>query len=136
MNIIEVYKKFPTKEACFTHLENVRWKGKPKCPYCNSTNSTPMKKEFRHHCNVCNTSYSATVSTIFHRTHIDLQKWFLAITLMLNATKAISSRQLAKNLAVNKDTAWYMVTRIREAIHEQRELLQDIVHLTYSQREN
>src|SRR5271155_5779488 len=100
MNIIEIYKKFPTEKDCIAHLEIVRWKGKPICPYCKSDRVTPAPKESRHHCNACNTAFSVTVGTIFHHTHLDLQKWFLAISLILNAKKGISSRQLARDLQV------------------------------------
>jgi transposase-like protein len=129
MNIIQVYKQFPTHADCLNHLENVRWKGKPTCPYCKSASSTPLPKEQRHHCNTCNTSYSVTVNTIFHKTKVDLQKWFLAISLVLNAKKGISARQLGRDLEVNKDTAWYMGMRIRRAMREDYELLNGIVEM-------
>lgn len=127
MNIIQIYKQFPKEIDCIKHLEKVRWNRKPTCPYCKSTNQTPLKEEPRYHCNKCNTSYSVTVGTIFHKTHIDLQKWFLAISLMLNAHKGISSRQLMRDIEVNKNTAWYMAMRIRRAMVEQGELLQSLV---------
>ncbi len=126
INIIQIYKRYPTHEACLKHLESVRWKGKPICPYCNSTNSTPMSKEYRHHCNNCNTSYSVTVGTILHNTKLDLQKWFLAITLVLNAKKGLSARQLGRDLEINKDTGWYLQMRIRKAMGQEGELLKGI----------
>lgn len=129
MNLVEVYQRFPTQDDCFDYLETVRWKGTPTCPYCKSTNSTPAKKARRHHCNKCNTTYSVTVRTIFHRTHMPLQKWFLAITLVLNARKGISSRQLSRDLNVNKDTAWYLGMRIRKAMFDDRDLLTGIVEM-------
>lgn len=129
MNIVQVYEQFPTEDDCLNHLEEVRWPNGPTCPYCNSRNSTPLPKEHRHHCNSCNTSYSVTVGTIFHKTKIDLQKWFVAISLILNAKKGISSRQLARDLAVNKNTAWYIQMRVRKAMVEQRELLQGLVEV-------
>lgn len=129
MNIIQIYKKFPTESDCIAHLERVRWKGKPVCPYCKSDRVTPAKKEFRHHCNSCNTTFSVTVHTIFHHTHLDFQKWFLAISLVLNAKKGLSARQLARDLEVNKNTAWFMGMRIRNAMFEQGELLKGIVEM-------
>lgn len=129
MNIFQVYEQFPTEDDCLNHLEQVRWPNGPTCPYCNSQNATPLPKEHRHHCNSCNTSYSVTVGTIFHKTKIDLQKWFVAISLILNAKKGISSRQLARDLAVNKNTAWYIQMRVRKAMMEQRELLQGLVEV-------
>jgi transposase-like protein len=127
MNIIQVYKQFPTQDDCLAHIENVKWAGKPKCPYCNSLRVTALPKEHRYHCNACNTSFSVTVRTIFHKTRIDLQRWFLAIALVLNARKGISARQLARDIEVNKNTAWLMLMRIRKAMVEYGDLLEGII---------
>lgn len=131
MNIVSIYKQYPTEADCINRLEQVRWQGKPICPYCNSNNTSPLPKEQRHHCNNCNTTFSVTVNTIFHHTHLPLQKWFLAISLILNAKKGISARQLARDLEVTKDTAWFLAMRIRKAMEEaaQRDLLQGIVEM-------
>ena len=131
MNIIEVYRKFPTEADCIAYLEYVRWQGKPVCPYCNSDHTTPLPKEQRHHCNNCNTTFSVTVDTIFHHTHLPLQKWFLALSLILNAKKGIAARQLGRDLEVTKDTAWSVAMRIRKAMAEpeQRDLLTGLVEM-------
>lgn len=129
MNLIQIYKEFPTHQKCIEHLEHVRWDNKPKCPYCNSDRHTPIKEatKTRYHCNNCNTTYSVTVGTIFHNTRLDLQKWFLAITLILNAKKGISSRQLARDLETRPNTAWRMQMQIRKAMVENAGLLSGIV---------
>jgi hypothetical protein len=71
------------------------------------------------------------VGTIFHKTRLPLQKWFLALMLILNTKKDIAARQLARDLKVNKDTAWRISIKIREAMMErdQRELLTGIVEM-------
>lgn len=129
MNIVSVYETFPTNDHCITFLEHLRWGNKPKCPYCTSDNTRPLPNTKRHQCRTCNTSFSVTVRTIFHRTRLPLQKWFLAISIILNAKKGISARQLGRDLNVNKDTAWRMAMKIRTAMseREQRELLTGIV---------
>lgn len=127
MNIIQVYKQFPTHLDCIKHLEKVRWNNEPICPYCQSKSQSPIPKEHRYHCNNCNTTYSVTVQTIFHKTKCDLQKWFLAISLVLNAKKGLSARQLARDIEVTKDTAWYMLMRIRKAFVDDSELLEGII---------
>lgn len=129
MNIVSIYKQFPSQDDCIAHLENVRWKGKPSCPYCKSKKVSSLPKEKRHHCNTCNTSFSVTVGTIFHKTKVDLQKWFVAISIVLNAKKGISARQLARDIQVTKDTAWYMGMRIRRAMAEYEDLLKGIVEM-------
>jgi transposase-like protein/transcription elongation factor Elf1 len=130
MNIIEIYKRFPSEASCIAHLEKVRWNNKPTCPYCKSTKQTPLKSTVRRfHCNNCNTSYSVLVGTIFQNTKLDLQKWFLAISLILNAKKGMAARQLGRDLEVTKDTAWYMGMRIRRAMYKDGELLRGIVEM-------
>jgi len=129
MNIIQIFKRFPTQESCIRHLEKVRWKNKPKCPYCGSENTNPLKKEMRHHCNGCRKSFSVTVGTIFHHTHLPLQKWFLAISLILNAKKGIASRQLARDLELPVKTAWFLNMRIRQAMRADKSLLKGIVEM-------
>jgi len=129
MNIIQVYKQFPSHGDCIAYLEKIRWKYQPVCPYCKSIRVTSFKKEQRHHCNNCNTSFSVTVGTIFHKTKLDLQKWFLGISLILNAKKGISARQLARDIEVNKNTAWYMEMRIRRAMIEDPELMNGFVEM-------
>lgn len=115
-------------EECLTILEQIRWGGIPQCPYCQSTNSTVIKKERRYHCNACFTSYSVTVGTLFHKTRVDLHKWFVAIHLVLNSSESISVRQLAKEIGVNKNTAAYMINRIHKGITDELELLQRVVN--------
>lgn len=129
MNIIQVYKQFPTTQDCINHLEKVRWDGVPTCPYCNSTNQSPLPKENRYHCNKCKTSFSVTVGTIFHKTKMDLQKWFLAISLVLNAKKGLSARQLARDIEVTKDTAWRIMMQIRKAFVDDGDLLEGIIEV-------
>lgn len=127
MNIIQVYKQFPAHSDCIKHLEKVRWSNEPVCPYCQSKNQSPLPKEQRYHCNNCNTTFSVTVQTIFHKTKVDLQKWFLAISLVLNAKKGLSARQLGRDIEVTKDTAWYMLMRIRKTFKDDAGLLEGII---------
>lgn len=129
MNIIEIFEKFPTQESCIKHLESIRWPDKVYCTYCNSDNNYPVKSELRHQCKDCGKSFSVRVGTMFHATRLPLQKWFLAISLILNAKKGISSRQLARDLKVNKDTAWSMGMRIRDAFSQDKMLLKGIIEM-------
>jgi transposase-like protein len=126
---VKVYKRFPSEEDCIAYIERVRWHGKTACPYCKSGHVTPATSEHRHHCNVCNTSFHATVKTVFHHTHLPLQKWFLAISLILNAKNGVSKRQLGRFLEVNKNSAWLIGMRIRNAMLEEGELLRGIAGL-------
>ena len=129
MNIITVFERFPTQADCIKHLEKARWGDQVLCPYCKSSNTAPL--QHRHRCYSCKTSFSVTVRTIFHHTHMPLQKWFLAVTLILNAKKGLSALRLSRDLQVNKNTAWRIAMQIRKAMtqSEQRGLLTGIVEM-------
>ncbi|MHC5773958.1 transposase [Nostoc sp.] len=132
MNLFQTYEKFPTQNDCLAYIEQISWSGKAICPYCKSKKSSIIRNQKKYHCNTCNCSYSVTVHTIFHKTRIDLQKWFFAINLLLNEKTdktRITSRKLAKEIEVNRNTAWLMMQKIDRAMRseQQRNLLLGIV---------
>jgi transposase-like protein len=131
MNIIQIFNKFPTQESCIKHLEQIRWGDKAICVYCGSTNTNPLNQEgrYRHHCNGCRSTFSVTVGTIFHGTHVPLQKWFLLISLMQNAKKGLSSLQASRDIEVSQTTTWSMMHRIRKAMGNDNSLLSGIVEM-------
>ena len=45
-----------------------------------------------------------------------MQKWFVAISLVVYAKKGLSSYQLARDLELNQKSAWYIQQRIRAAM--------------------
>ncbi len=105
MDLIQVMEMFPDQEACIAHLERLRWKGSPQCPHCESTsvkrrNENAMGRIGRWKCHDCHSTFKRTSGTIFQGTKIALQKWFLAISLMTNAKKSLSSCQLARDLGM------------------------------------
>ena len=113
-----------TQAECLAILEKIRWNGIPTCPYCGSSQSRKLKNESRYQCNECFTSYSVTVDTLFHKTHVELWKWFLAIHLV--CSEDISGRQLAKRIQVNKNTACFMRSRIKQEMSANSVLLRSL----------
>jgi len=136
MDIIEVMRRWPSQEAAVAHLEQVRWGGRPICPYCLSdrtcVHASKDKKLPRWQCQTCHRAFSVTVGTIFHHSHLPLQRWFLAIALILNAEKGVSNAQLARDLDLPYKTAWSLAQRIRVAMAtdpEQSRLFHGIVEM-------
>ena len=134
MNLIEVMECFPDQESCIEHLERIRWQGTAVCSHCGSL-SVKRKKAHtvgrvgRWNCHDCKASFKVTHGTVFHGTKIPLQKWFLAIALLLNAKKSLSSYQLQRDLDLNQKTAWFILTRIRAEMADKTNsiLLQGII---------
>lgn len=130
MNLITVFQRFPDHESCIEHLERVRWPHAPACPHCGAMNvgrKADGHRIGRWNCHGCHASFNVLSGTIFQKTKIELQKWFLAISLIINAKKSISSYQLSRDLDLNQKTAWYMAMRIRRAMVDHGDLLSGIV---------
>lgn len=134
MNIIQIFQKFPNQESCIEFLEKARWGDNPKCPYCESKKVSKHASKDRNisrwQCQQCTKAFSVTVGTIFHKTKLPLQKWFLAIALVLNAKKGISNRQLGRDLGLPCNTAWSIAHKIRNSfMNNHKELLQGIIEM-------
>lgn len=128
-SIVEVYRRWPDRAACIKHLETVRWKGTPVCTYCGSDKVAPHREATRERwqCWFCKKSFSVTVGTIFHNTHVDLQRWFLLISLMISAKKRLSSSQAARDLEIRQPTAWSMMRRVRSGLTDNAVFLSGII---------
>lgn len=112
-----------SQQECIAYLEQIRWHGVPQCPYCGSRRSSPLEQGLRHHCNDCFTSYSVTVGTLFHNTHVPLWKWFLAISILRTSEKKVSIRKLAKQIGVSKKTAAHIIEQVNNANGQQKKLV-------------
>ena len=111
-SIIEIYKKYPTQADCLAHLEKVRWGESPSCAYCGA--DTVCKKvepdrRPRLQCWSCHKSFSVTVGTIFHNSHVDLQKWFGIIFLLLN--EKISLLKISQMIEIRYGTCRLMALK-------------------------
>ncbi len=131
MNLITIFQRYPDHEACLEQLERVRWGDDPHCPHCGSfevARKSDGHRQGRWNCRGCKSSFNVLSGTIFEKTKVPLQKWFLAIGMMINAKKSVSSCQMARDLDMNQKSAWFMQQRIRaEMASEQGDLLQGIV---------
>lgn len=130
MNIPAIYRQFPTQEACISHLEKARWADEPTCPFCGSDRVARKRENDRvgrWNCHSCHNSYNVLTGTIFKGTRVDLQLWFLAIAILLNAKKSVSSLQLGRDLGINPRTAYRMGMQIRKAMVDDSVFLHGIV---------
>ncbi|MBK7968499.1 MAG: IS1595 family transposase [Bacteroidetes bacterium] len=131
-SILEFQKHFNTDDKCRQFLEFQRWGNTPACPLCGSTHVKRLRDGKRFQCNekVCRKQFSATVGTVAENTKIPLTKWFLAMYILSNHSKGISSLQLASWLGVTQKTAWHLNHRIRLMLTEKApELLKNIVEI-------
>jgi transposase-like protein len=113
---------FHDETAAREYFEAVRWPDGPVCPHCGSVRVTRMEGEAHRaglfNCRDCRNQFSATVGTVFERSHIPLHKWMLANHLMNASKKGVSAHQLHRTLSLPYKTAWFMAHRLREAMRD------------------
>jgi transposase-like protein len=112
----EARREFSTVRKCETHLKRLRWPDGVTCPKCGAKQPGWIVTRHLWQCRACRRQFSVTAGTIFHRSHIDLPRWFVAIWLICHSPKGISAKQLERELGVSYETAWYMARRIRAAM--------------------
>jgi transposase-like protein len=118
MNVITIMNRFPDQKSCIAYLETIRWGDKPHCPRQGCQSDRVAQKTIRGktgewNCHQCKSTFNVLTGTMFQGTRVELQKWFLAISLIANAKKSLSSHQLARDLDLTQTTALYMQQRIR-----------------------
>lgn len=132
MELFEIIEQLSTEKKAYQFLESLRWPIVVCCPYCNCKRSSGKPKENRYKCHGCNRSFSVLVGTIFESSKLPIRKWILAMKLICDAKKGISSLQLSRHLNVNRNTAWFIQKRIRNAMKESNNFLKGIVEVDES----
>ena len=130
MDLITLMEKFGSEDKCFEYLEALRFPEGVHCIRCESDKISRIYERRQYHCDACKYQFSIRTGTIFHGSHLPLQKWFVAIYLMCESKKGISANQLKRTLKVAYKTAWYLCHRIREAVKDADDsLLRGIVEV-------
>ncbi len=116
ISTFKLFELFPDEPTARTYLEGRLWPKGPICPRCNSGERITARSQggFKH-CNACKFDFTVRTDTIFGRSHVPLHKWLYAMYLLVTARKGISSMQLAKEIGVTQQSAWFMLQRLREA---------------------
>lgn len=126
MNLFSLAKTFPTEDAAVEYWIATRWPDGVQCVECGSdavyrirTVGKTGKPSLIFECGRCQLHFSPTAGTLFHDSHLPLQKWFAAIALMCEGKKGISANQMKRHLGVTYKTAWFMCHRIRKAMSDE-----------------
>jgi transposase-like protein len=125
MNLFSLAKEFPTESDALEYWIKTRWPGGIHCVQCDhgkvyriDTVGKTGKSTLVLECAACGLHFSPTAGTLFHDSHLPLQKWFACIALMCEAKKGISANQVSRHIGVTYKTAWYLCHRIRKAMSD------------------
>ena len=62
--------------------------------------------------------FSLRAGTIFADSRVSLDKWLVALWLIVNAKNGISSYEIHRALGITQKTAWFLNHRVRMALHD------------------
>jgi transposase-like protein len=116
----EAMVHFADRENCREFMVFLRWPdGEVKCPYCGASKVTWLAKANVYRCygDHPKVKFSLKVGTVFEDSAIGLEKWLPAVWLLANSKNGISSYEVARSLGITQKSAWFMMHRIRLAMH-------------------
>src|SRR5579863_4471252 len=117
-SLMEAVRVFSDPKICLDVVAGAKWglRG-PRCPRCESKRLSFLKTRLMWKCLDCRKQFSVKVGTIFEDSPIGLDKWLCAMWLVANCKNGVSSYEIARDLKVTQTTAWFMIHRIRYAMH-------------------
>ena len=100
---------------CREYLVARRWPKGVTCPRCGSANVLFMEKYSRWECREKHESRQFTLKTgtVMEDSPIRLDKWLMAMWMVVNCKNGVSSYEIARDLGISQKSAWFLDHRIR-----------------------
>ena len=109
---------FSDLDRAFEYACKLRWPdGKIICPRCSSDKNYFIKTRKLWLCRGCNRQFTLKVNTIFEDSPLGLDKWMTAFWMLVNCKNGISSMEIHRTLGITQKSAWFMLGRLRAALH-------------------
>jgi transposase-like protein len=131
MSLQEFQAWLPDEVAAVKYFEHTRWGSKPVCPHCKSDDVARIGsgKPMPFRCRSCREHFSVKTGSVMQSSKIGVRTWLLAMYFMSVAKKGVSSCQMARQLGIKQDTAWFLQQRIRESWNQERFLMDGEVEM-------
>jgi transposase-like protein len=116
--LLEAVRYFSDADRCQDFLVALRWPNGITCPICGSKQVGYLSTRRLWKCKEEHAlrQFSIKKGSIFEDSPLGLDKWLVAMWLVINCKNGISSYEVARDLKVRQETAWFMLHRIRKAI--------------------
>ena len=121
LTVVELLRMFPDDATAERWFEGQRWGATGRfCPACGSIDTYEVKsrKPMPYACRDCDEYFSVKKGTVMQSSKLGLQKWAIAIYMMVTGIKGTSSMKIHRDLGIRQATAWHLMQRIREGFLE------------------
>jgi transposase-like protein len=110
-------KHFADEQVCIDTVASLRWSdGKPTCPTCGHKEHYWLKTQRRWKCKECWKQFTVKLGTIFEDSPLALDKWLIALWMLVNCRNGISSYEIGRALGISQKSGWFMLHRLRYAL--------------------
>jgi transposase-like protein len=114
----QAIKYFSDEQVCIDTIAKLRWPSGPICPACGHPEHYYLKTQKRWKCKDCHKQFSVKLGTIFEDSPISLDKWLIALWMLVNCKNGISSYEVGRALGITQKSAWFVLHRLRLALQE------------------
>ena len=112
---------FSDYEHCRQFMMAIRWPMEEvRCPQCDSDHVVYLEKARVWKCYTKHPKqkFSLKTGTIFEDSPLGIDKWLVALWLIVNCKNGISSCEVARDLGITQKSAWFMLHRLRLALQK------------------
>jgi transposase-like protein len=121
MTLQQAILYFSDPMKCVRYMVALRWPdGIVVCPTCGRNDVSWLENQFKWQCKSrhAKRQFSAKVGTIFEDSPLSLEKWLMAAWMLVNCKNGVSSYEIADAIGVTQKSAWFMLHRLRLALHD------------------
>lgn len=114
----QAIRYFKDEQTCVDAIVALRWPDGPICPKCGHNQNYYLATQRRWKCKSCKKQFSVKVGTIFEDSPIALEKWLIALWMLVNCRNGVSSYELGRSLGMTQKSAWFVLHRLRLAFQD------------------
>ena len=119
---------FSDPDRAHDYAVKLRWPdGNVVCPRCGSDKNYAIQAKTKTGaprrlwlCRGCDRQFTIKVGTIFEDSALGIDEWMTAFWMLVNCKNGVSSMEIHRALGITQKSAWFMLQRLRTALHNRK----------------
>src|SRR5690242_19215904 len=112
----QAIQHFSDEQTCIDAVAALRWPDGVVCPACEHKEHYYLSTQKRWKCKDCGRQFSVKLGTIFEDSAIPLNKWLVALWMLVNCRNGVSSYEVGRAVGITQKSAWFVLHRLRLAL--------------------
>jgi transposase-like protein len=118
--LLAATRYFADPDVCVDFVAAMRWPDGVTCPHCAGKRVSYLgsRRIWKCMAKTCHRQFSVKTFSVFEDSPIPLDKWLIAVWMVVNCKNGISSYEISRDVKVTQKSAWFMLHRIRLALRD------------------